>query len=103
MLLHGGNFTAPAAAPDESEAKGEANPEEEEEDESSEDEDEEEESEAEGDGRPDWAKGRPWPTREEAALALKVLGVLPEVPVGPKAPCSDDDLPVCLDRLEAVL
>lgn len=104
MLLHGGNFTAPAAAPDESEAKGEANPEEEEEeDESSEDEDEEEESEAEGDGRPDWAKGRPWPTREEAVLALKVLGVLPEVPVGPKAPCSDDDLPVCLDRLEAVL
>mmetsp|Transcript_50438 Transcript_50438/g.163210 ORF Transcript_50438/g.163210 Transcript_50438/m.163210 type:complete len:970 (+) Transcript_50438:124-3033(+) len=43
------------------------------------------------------------PGQEITTAALKVLGVLPQVPVGPKAPVADEDMPVCLNRLERVL
>mmetsp|Transcript_30214 Transcript_30214/g.87705 ORF Transcript_30214/g.87705 Transcript_30214/m.87705 type:complete len:984 (-) Transcript_30214:70-3021(-) len=43
------------------------------------------------------------PSREMITLALKVLGVPPHVPVGPKAPCKDEELPISIDRLEVVL
>jgi len=44
-----------------------------------------------------------WPSELQVTSALKVLGVLPEVPVGPKAPCADPDLPVSLRRLQTVM
>jgi len=43
------------------------------------------------------------PKKEDAIEALKVLGVASGVPVGPKAPCSDLELPVHIKRLKAVL
>eukprot|EP00933_Yihiella_yeosuensis_P021208 TRINITY_DN16845_c0_g1_i1.p1 TRINITY_DN16845_c0_g1~~TRINITY_DN16845_c0_g1_i1.p1 ORF type:complete len:803 (-),score=120.13 TRINITY_DN16845_c0_g1_i1:155-2563(-) len=43
------------------------------------------------------------PSKRAITDALKVLAVPAFVPVGPKAPCKDDQLPVCLKRLETVL
>ncbi|CAE8581859.1 unnamed protein product, partial [Polarella glacialis] len=43
------------------------------------------------------------PSELEVTEALKVLAVLAFVPVGPKAPCKDKELPVSLKRLETVL
>lgn len=52
---------------------------------------------------PGWPPGKAWPSKAQTITALKVLGVLAEVPIGPKAPVDDEELPVCLHRLETVL
>jgi len=63
----------------------------------------EEEEEEESEERRERVRRDAWPSEQQVINALKVLAVHPQVPVGPKAPCPDLELPVSVKRLEMVL